>query len=793
MYMRMIRRDLKRKKAMNLILLLFVLLATTFVASGVNNIMTILPAIDEFNDMSNMTDYMIITLDSTGGTQSTKDTLERLECIEGYTADRVQFITNDDMSLEGESFSAEGPLLAAFQSSTMNYFDDNDEQITTLEPGHILVPGKLRDKNPQLNVGDKLTLSLDGRKTVLTVDAFIKDAVFGTPFMGSSRYLLAQEDFDRLCGSAPSDTGGSIGPGCIYMVSTDDIPALRSEIAKDGRYVFAGGRADTRFCYVMDMISAAILLIVSVCLMFIAFMVLRFTIGFTISEEFREIGVMKAIGLRAPSIRLLYLAKYAFLALLGAGLGYAASLPFGTLMLKLMSRHLVVKSASPLVINAVCAAAVVLFVLLFSYGCTKRINKLTPIDAVRDGSRGETYKAKSVVSLSRSRLRPVPFIALNDMLGNLRSMSSMICAFALGSVLLMILSVSVSTLNSPELVESLCMTRTHYYLSTHGSELYDFAAPDGREKILEQLEGMEKRLADEGMPADCCMEVGFRLKYSHGDTYITALTLQGCNTKAEDYTYLRGSAPQNAGEIALTRKNAEALGADIGDTVYYYDMGRPVKCIVTGIFQSMMNMGDSVRLHEDAKVDYSQIMTFLAYQVNFRDDPDAAELLRRRELLPDIFPDMEVYDAADYVDHMINVQGTVKVIRILLVPIMLLICILVATLLEHSFIEKETGEIAMLKAMGFRDSAVIGWHTLRMVFASLLAYLIAALLSYPLSVLIVGPLFSMMGGEAIKMAIDPVSCYLIFPGALFIGTLFTVWLVSHRTKRITASQTASIE
>ena len=63
-------------------------------------------------------------------------------------------------------------------------------------------------------------------------------------------------------------------------------------------------------CYVMDMIVAFTMLILSICLIIVSFVVLKFSITFTISEEFREIGVMKVIGISNFKIRSLYLTKY---------------------------------------------------------------------------------------------------------------------------------------------------------------------------------------------------------------------------------------------------------------------------------------------------------------------------------------------------------------------------------------------------------------------------------------------------------------------------------------------------
>ena len=62
--------------------------------------------------------------------------------------------------------------------------------------------------------------------------------------------------------------------------------------------------------YILELVKAAVILTMSICIILISMVILRFTINFTMSEEFREIGVMKAIGIKNSIIRILYIIKY---------------------------------------------------------------------------------------------------------------------------------------------------------------------------------------------------------------------------------------------------------------------------------------------------------------------------------------------------------------------------------------------------------------------------------------------------------------------------------------------------
>ena len=62
MYLNILKKDLKRKRAMNIILLVFIILATMFVSSSVNNIISVTTALDNYFEMANVPDYFAATM-----------------------------------------------------------------------------------------------------------------------------------------------------------------------------------------------------------------------------------------------------------------------------------------------------------------------------------------------------------------------------------------------------------------------------------------------------------------------------------------------------------------------------------------------------------------------------------------------------------------------------------------------------------------------------------------------------------------------------------------------------------
>ena len=60
MYLRILKKDLKRKRAMNVILLVFIILASMFMSSGVSNIITVTTALDSYFEMADVPEYFVV-------------------------------------------------------------------------------------------------------------------------------------------------------------------------------------------------------------------------------------------------------------------------------------------------------------------------------------------------------------------------------------------------------------------------------------------------------------------------------------------------------------------------------------------------------------------------------------------------------------------------------------------------------------------------------------------------------------------------------------------------------------
>ena len=263
---------------------------------------------------------------------------------------------------------------------------------------------------------------------------------------------------------------------------------------------------------------------------------------------------------------------------------------------------------------------------------------------------------------------------------------------------------------------------------------------------------------------------------------------------ADMYDYLEGTPPQNVHEVALTYLTAEQIGAKIGDDVEI-KIGEDIRTYtVTAINQSMNNMGEGVRFHQDAELDYDYAAGSFGIQVNYKDNPDEAELSKRKELLEKLYPDSKIYTPGEYIGYMIgNVADQLDSMKVLILSIILGINVLVAVLMIKSFITKEKSEIALLKAIGFKNSLLTLWQTLRIGIVLLVSVLIGVIISAPLSDLIITPIFRMMGAFSIEYEIRALEVYVVFPLLMLMVTALAAFISAQGLRKISSSDISNNE
>lgn len=788
MYLRILKKDLKRKKTMNVILLLFIILATMFAASSVSNIVSVIGGLDYYFEKADLSDHFVITLN--GNSDDIEEHLKNISNVRDYRREDQLFFNDISLTKNGKKL-ADFPntgLILDIGNAKLNYFDKENEILKKVPEGYAYFTGSLTsgieiapDEEFQLKLGDtELTLKYKG----LAKDAFLGSEMFSNP-----RIIINNADYEKYLAD---ESVSANNQSSVFYINGYDKKALESDLSDIPEAQFNKGINIVRTSYIMNSIVAGLLLIVSICLILISFVVLRFTISFTINEEFREIGVMKALGLKNSSVRGLYLVKYLGISVIGAVIGLALSFPFGNALMRSVSNNMVLGSDNTVLLNFLCSAIVVLVIMFFCWKCTSRIKKLSPIDAVRSGQTGERFKKKGLMHLGRSKLGATGFLAFNDVFSSPKQFGVMTVIFTVCLLLIMSLANTANTLASEKLLPLLCAQKSDVYITDSNMISKVMTGETTYEEIKRDI---EQKLADNGMPGKVTSEtLIFPTIEANGRKVSPAFSFNR-DSKASEYVYSVGYAPKYANEIALTEQVAEKLGTDIGDTVKITIDGKTNDYMVTAFFQSMIQLGESGRFHESVDIPDKLIKQVMGYQIDFDDSPDKAEINKRISRIKNIFDTKYVDDTDGFVMSCIgaNIKDTINGIKLMVILITAIIIIMISILMERSFITKEKGEIALMKAMGFRTGSVIAQHSLRFAIVAAVASLLSAALSTPVTRLCINPIFSIMGAlNGVDYNIRPVEVYVIYPVIVFAATVAGAFFTALCMKRIKASDTSDI-
>ena len=790
MYLNILKRDLKRKKTMNVILLIFVMLSAMFMASSVNNIIAVTNGLDTFFEEAGMADHYVLALDDEN--DSLEKALKELNSTTEYKREDIFYALGSNVEINGKAMKDldRTALVLSVDNRQLSYFSPDNKEITEVEKGKAYISGPFASE-AKLEVGEKFTLVIGEHRLELEYAGRAKDALLGSDFMGNPRFILNDADYKYLLEYEEAQKFD----GSVYYIKTTDTSAVESTIGEQGGIILSVDNDTIKTTYIMSIIVAALLLIVSLFLIIVSFVVLKHTIGFTISEEFREIGIMKAIGMKNSSIRALYLTKYFAITLVGSAIGFALSVPFSKFMLKSVSASMYLDNENSVLVSLICSIAVVLITLLFCWSSTSKVNKLSPIDAVRNGQTGERFKKKSILQLRKSKLGSNVFLATNDIVSAPKKYSIITIVFAMLMLLVMILANTANTLNSDKLLFLLSCTESDVYLFQTDVSVEALNPDVNPETVIQEaIIDIKNTLKENDMPGDVHIE-SFYTTSVLANGKKAGVPFQYCSdTKASDYTYGEGLAPQDATEVALSYLTADKLGVGVGDEITILANGEERKCTVTALFQTFQQMGTVCRLHEDFDVSKLDVSGIFAFQIDFDDEPNEAEIENRIEKLKDIFDTNQVYNCADFVKDCTGAADTIESVKNLVLIITLVIVILVAVLMERSFISAEKAEIALMKAIGFSNKSIIWHHTLRFGIVAFIASILAAIFCMPITKLAMDPVMGIMGAvSGVGYEIVFAEIFLLYPAILIAVTIISAFFTSIYTNTIKSSDASNIE
>ncbi len=782
MWFEILKKDLRKQKGVNIILFLFITLSTIFLASSVNNICLVINGLDTYMEYANVSDVMVV-FGAEDEKEQFEDWLDSRSEVTEYAHEQLCEIKADDILVvktgETSSFDANGASLYLGYTGG-KYAKPLDVQGNDLVvgAGEVAVASGLMERNA-LHIGDELQFKLSDKTYTYRVAMQVKDIMYGNEMSGMGRFVFCKEDYDKMVSNC---TNVKI---MTYGYNTTDLQKTLDSMNHQGFTWLANAfeRDIYSMLYVFDMIIAALFIVVGLCLILISLMILRFSLSFTMEENYREIGVMKAIGMRNFSIQKIYLVKYLTVIAVGAFTGFLLSIPIGKVMERSVSKNMVLgDSANSIGLNLLCSVVIIVFVTAMCIAFTGKLKKISAIEAIRSGGTGERYQKRRGISLyKRKYMGTISFLGLNDILCNKKRYLVLFLTFCISFVLITVPLNTLTTMESDVMAAKFSLNPdAAIYIDTLEAK---GDAPYHNTKDLEKaLRRIERELSDKGYEASISVGALCFMEYTLDDgTLLKPLTNYPIGEDGGYCEYGAGDAPRLENEVAFSKKIMDTNHLEIGDTVTATLGGREQKFIITGYYSDYMQLGNSARLNPAIDISGEILSGYWKATVNMETtltQKDLAERLKKE------FPQYGWVTAQEAIDANIgSIKDTMHTMQIPMTVLLCLLIMLISLLMMKLFIVREKGQLAMLGSVGWRRHDIRMWLVMRMVWVVILSMIVAVPLSILCNQFVLKRIFAIMGAE-LQIQVEPLKAYLLYPLVLLGGIMAATYFATGSVKKI---------
>ncbi|HQM00802.1 MAG TPA: FtsX-like permease family protein [Ruminococcus flavefaciens] len=795
MFFRMLKKDLMSKKGLNTILFIFIFIASVlvFITSAVLYICFTGSA--ESKKLYKSSDVILFynvpdeIADSEG--ERIKNYLDNKEDVISY--DLMENIRLNDYQIDITDFNTDKDaekLNTNFcfmrQSLKRDLVYDRDDKPFYVKNGEVAVSSRFASEFGAKE-GDKIRISNElGYIYEFTIGHFYKEhtSVFCRIIVSDSDYEILKDNFFRKF-------------HCIYLNVRPDLInqcyLWYNDLNKDsslklGIYRTTDELSDDSI--IADLVSVFMSLL-SVFMIILIFLTIRFTVITELKEQEKEIGIMRAVGVDSIKFRWLFSAKYIAFSVIGGGIGIAAGYPAAKIFVNILFSYYPMPSVFVFLAVGISAVmSIIAGIILFSLLSMKKMNSISIMTAIHGETLGERYSPSMSPRLHKNKAVPVSlYLALADITSNFRRYIFLVLTYTL-CVSIMLLTVTFRH----SIVSENFMK---YGLYTHIDFDLDFNKMD--EDIYLRL---DEKADYENLSLD--QEINMTLKENnipaHYELYDDDIaTVTGSEGQkydiliyyymkdAKDLQYSCGRAPVLKNEVAMSCYSAKRMNISPG-SIIELDIGeneifvKKEQFVVTGLFDSM-EAGYPIVITSPDYVPYEDDDFRSSYSSTIIDSDDKEAVL---DQIREIFGDECVMDTDEFIDFFLDIY--IPVIDLIMYSFciaVVVISILITILYLNIFLTEDKQDISLLMNLGFNDKTIRRWQLLKIVVLASVSVVLGIILTSTLGLqfvrILTERIVNLTGFRFVSM---PIFTFVIIPLIFSAAILIPSLLILRKIKNI---------
>ncbi|WP_318504001.1 FtsX-like permease family protein [Bacillus sp. T3] len=770
-----LKNDFRRNKVINLALLLFMMFSACLA------VLAVVMAVQTFTSISELykTAQPPHFVQMHKGELNQKKIDEFMSDYDGLTS----WQTSTMIDVYGESLTVVGnedtynlsdlrlDIGLVKQNKTKDLLLNSNHHKVTIHKGEIGIPVLLKEMYG-MEIGDHVILKSNDVTKEFVIKKFVLDSMMNSTMTSSTRILISDEDFKELKGQVGENE---------YLIEayfTNSKEASDFQTAYENAGLPQNGQAVTyTIIFILsaltDIVTVFVLLLVSILLIIVSFICVKFTIMAALEEDIGEIGTMKAIGLPFAEIRDLYLNKYRVLAIAGVIIGYIAALLISGVFTKHISATFGNMSISTLAVILSLIVGVLVF-LLINYYCKKilkKIKKVTVVEALVNGKGFDKDKGGIKDGLHNSKK-----LSVNLLMG-IREVfykfKNWIIVFAVVLIAVLMIMVPVNLMNTFEAPE---------FITYMGSSQEDILIEVENGGKLETSYANVKQLLQNDAAIENYYEYRrVSVQTTDADAEQMNLHVDCGNNAGNKLQYLSGKAPQSENEIAISYLNAEKIGKDADDTIVLFFNGKEQKFVISGIYQDVTSGGYTAKSNYNFSGLDSEKYTF---SVNLKSNADVG--IKADKWSEKLGSGVSVDPMEEFINQTLG--GVVKQLRTIVIAIVIIgacLAMLITVLFLKLRLAKDLSEIAIFKAVGFSEHDVKLQYMIKIGCTSITGIVTGLILTDVLGEKIInlGLSIAGIGLKEVKLIANPVIEYIVAPCVLIVLILFVTWMVVRTIKK----------
>ena len=659
-------------------------------------------------------------------------------------------LQNSQISIGNESFenNMQDNGLSC-QSSLFDYLVDADNKVIYPSEGEVYVPVCYR-KEYGIKSGDVMRIG----KEELIVTGFLRDSQMNSMMASSKRFLISEPDYERL-----RQLGSEEYLIEFRLKDGSDINAFATAY-KDAGLPDNGPTITYPLIRMMNALSDGmmilVILLVSVVVLLISMLCIRYIILTQLEKDKTGIGMLKAVGISRRDIRKLYMSKYLILSVVGCMTGVIAAIitakPVGAQMRELYGNAGNTGLIYALMILGALAAEGV--ILLSVSRLLHRTDRISAADALY--GRGSFGKKK-----------------------NLWLPAMIITAAAMFMIL--VPQNMKSTIEAPEFVTYMGIGESHIRIDVRQTGNVRKIAGEVTEDI-----GHDNRVRDYVL-----METGsYRTILQNGSSY--DLMIENGDHSRFPVRYTEGRYPENDREIALSVLNAEEMGVKLGDEIIVCKemkdgTAEEISCSVCGIYSDITNGGKTAKACMKDPDDATPVMWSIIY-LSLADEDLTREWTNEYQDRYSLFESgVKVTLIADYLkgtygQTIRNISKAAAVSSVMACFVLFIVMLLLIRLV----VWRERNDSSLKKALGFTSSDIRMEYLKKTVTYILPGIVLGVFAGIVPGQSLAALLLRSMGAYSFRFIIDPLTVFAAAPAMIAVSAVLAAILSLTEVKRIHA-------